>query len=74
MLQEILLSVCLLLQPLECKDIHLQVVPESHESLLVPFHCMRQGQIVGQKWIEEHPGWTIARWKCPRPEYAKLRV
>jgi hypothetical protein len=50
------------------------VVPEAYESLQVPFHCMRQGQIAGQRWIEQHPGWRIERWKCPRPEYAKLRV
>jgi hypothetical protein len=74
MLQEILLSVCMLLDPIACKEVHLQVVPEAHESLQVPFHCMRQGQIAGQRWIDEHPGWRIDRWKCPPPHYAKLPV
>jgi hypothetical protein len=50
------------------------VVSESHESLQLPFHCMRQGQLAGQRWIEEHPGWRIQNWKCPSPGYAKVRV
>jgi hypothetical protein len=65
MLQPIVLSVCMLLAPTQCKDVHLQTASEFGASLQVPFNCVRQGQIEGQKWIEQHPGWRIERWKCP---------
>jgi hypothetical protein len=63
-LEEIVLSVCMLIAPAHCKDVHLQVASELGASLLVPFNCMRQGQIEGQKWIAAHPGWQIVRWRC----------
>jgi hypothetical protein len=75
MLQEIVLSVCTLVVPAACKEVHLQVTSEYGASLQMPFHCARQGQIQGQKWIAQHPGWRIERWSCPPPSLrAKLGI
>jgi hypothetical protein len=65
MLQQIVFSVCTLLAPTQCKDVYLQIASEFGASLQLPFNCARQGQIEGQKWIQQHPGWRIERWKCP---------
>ena len=67
MLQEIVLVVCVLMQPSRCEPVHLQVASEYGESLQVPFNCMKQGQIQAVKWVEEHPDRSIAGWKCPPP-------
>ena len=74
MLQVIVLSVCRLVEPAHCKDVHLQIEPEFGESLQLPFNCMRQGQIQGQKWLEENPGWRIVGWKCPSVERKREEV
>jgi hypothetical protein len=75
MLQELVLSVCMLVAPAECREVHLQVASEYGASLQVPFHCARQGQIEGEKWMAQNPGWRIERWGCPPPpRRAKLGV
>jgi hypothetical protein len=56
MLQEIVLSVCMLIEPDHCKDVHVQVASELDASLQVALNCMRQAQTEGQKWIEGHAG------------------
>ena len=72
MLQSIVLSVCTLLTPTQCKDVHLQAVSEFGASLQVPFNCVKQGQLEGQKWIEQHPGWRIERWNAPQRKEWRL--
>ena len=65
---------CALLAPTQCKDVYLQIASEFGASLQVPFNCVRQGQIEGQKWIEQHPGWRIERWKCPAAEMIDVNL
>lgn len=65
MLQEIVLCVCMLIEPAHCKDGHVQVASALDANLQVALNCLRQGQTEDQKWIEGHPGWRIDRWKCP---------
>lgn len=65
MLQDIVLSVCMILAPDRCKDVRLQIASEFSASLQLPSNCMKQAQIEGQRWIEQHPGWRIVSWKCP---------
>ena len=65
MLQQIVFSVCLVSNSTQCKEVYVQTASEVGQSLQVPYHCLRQGQIEGQKWIERHPEWRIERWKCP---------
>jgi hypothetical protein len=75
MLQVIVLSVCTLGAPTQCKAVYLHIASEIGASLQVPYHCARQGQIEAQKWIAQHPGWRIERWRCPSPsELAKLGI
>jgi hypothetical protein len=64
-LETIVLATCLIGSPSTCKDIYLQVAPENGASLQLPYYCARQGQIEVQKWISDHPGWSVERWSCP---------
>jgi hypothetical protein len=63
--ETIVLATCLISSPITCKDVEIQVTPDKGASLQMPFHCFRQGQIEGQKWIAEHPEWRITKWSCP---------
>jgi hypothetical protein len=74
MLQEIVLAVCVLMQPTHCEAIHIQVVAEYGESLQVPFNCMKQGQIQAAKWIEAHPNRRVDHWTCPLPGGGRERI
>jgi len=29
-----------------------------------PRACMVEGQQVAAEWVEEHPKWMLARWRC----------
>lgn len=31
---------------------------------LTPFQCMQQGQLTALRFLEEHPGVQIVKWKC----------
>ena len=74
MLQQIVLSVCLLTAPTQCKDVYLQMASDFGASLQVPFNCAKQGQITGQKWVEQNPSWRIERWKCPPTQKKELDI
>lgn len=65
MLETIVIAACLISSPITCKDIEVRITPQDGASLQLPFHCARQGQIEGQKWISDHPEWRIAKWSCP---------
>jgi hypothetical protein len=64
-LETIVFAICLIASPVTCKDLEVQIQPENGASLQMPFHCFRQGQIEGAKWISDHPEWRIAKWSCP---------
>ena len=34
---------------------------------VTPYECQTMGQISVAKWLEEHPGYKIIKWRCPRP-------
>ena len=72
MLQAIVLSVCTVIAPAQCKDVQVTIASEFGASLQLPFNCVKQGQIEGQKWVEQHPGWRLLGWKCPRSETKKV--
>ena len=59
---EIILSVCLIAQADECKDVHLRYLGDS----VTPMQCLMGGQPQIARWIEGHPKWTVKRWKCGR--------
>ncbi len=66
---ELLVTVCLINTPGECKDVHLSYTADS----VTPHQCMMFGQAELAKWSEGHPKWRIEKWKCQKPgEVAKI--
>lgn len=57
---EILVSVCLVQEPGQCKDVRLNFMAEA----VTPRECMLNGQAEIAKWTEGHPGWAIQKWTC----------
>ena len=65
---ELLLAVCLIDNPGNCKDVHLTYSAEA----LTPMQCAMQAQPEIAKWIREHPGWVTKRYTCRAAgQYAK---
>lgn len=66
---EIVLSVCLLANPSDCKEISLAQMGEK----VTPYACMFRGQVTASRWAKENPQYKIAKWKCSAArEFAKL--
>ncbi len=66
---EIVLSVCLLANPSDCKEISLAQMGEK----VTPYVCMFRGQVAASRWAEQHPNYKISKWKCGAArEFAKL--
>ncbi len=59
----VVLSVCLIAQPMKCKDIQIPVL-EVDEKMLTPWKCAHHGQLQAVKWIKTHPKYQIKRYKC----------
>lgn len=59
---ELLVSVCLISDPTQCKDVNLVYTDEA----LTPMQCMMGAQPEIAKWIEAHPQWTLKRWTCQK--------
>lgn len=55
---ELVLSVCLISEPANCKEVNLSYLAEQ------PSQCLLHGQAEIARWQEGHPEWRIARWKC----------
>lgn len=54
------LSVCLLSDPTDCKDVHLTFMADN----TTPMQCIRMGQPEIAKWTVEHPKWRVKKWRC----------
>ncbi|BBE72544.1 hypothetical protein [Oharaeibacter diazotrophicus] len=54
---ELVMTVCLLTQPGDCKKERLPF----EGSLMT---CARSGQFAVAEWIGTHPKWQISRWRC----------
>ena len=35
--------------------------------LVLPIGCIMAGQRYGEAWLEEHPKWRLAGWRCELP-------
>jgi hypothetical protein len=46
-----------------CQNVTL---PIDQQLANLPFACIKFGQEAGAKWLDEHPGWKIARIDCKR--------
>lgn len=53
---------CLPGASIDCREEKLLFQAEN----LTPFQCAMQAQPQLAKWVEGHPGYTIAKWGCRR--------
>lgn len=66
---EIVVAVCLIDVPNQCKDVRFTFMAES----VTPHQCMQHGQTEIAKWMESHPNWTVRKWRCgPAGQVAKI--
>lgn len=59
------LTVCLVAEPTKCKQVDL---PQMIHEMPLPFEQMRYGQLAAMKWIEEHPGHFVTRYRLHKRE------
>jgi hypothetical protein len=55
----LLLTVCLIGAPSDCRDHKIALVPG-----VTVIQCMMTAPAHIAKWSEEHPGWHVERWQC----------
>jgi len=60
---ELVLVVCLIDRPDQCRDVGVTYLAEN----LTPMQCIMQAPPHMARWVDEHPGWRVARWTCRRP-------
>lgn len=54
----LVLVVCLSATPDVCREEHPPIDAVS------PMSCVVQGQQIAAEWIEDHPKWQLAAWRC----------
>ena len=54
----LILVVCLSSTPNVCREERPPIDAVS------PMACMVQGQQIAAEWLEEHPKWQLAAWRC----------
>ncbi|MDX2258341.1 MAG: hypothetical protein NW205_05425 [Hyphomicrobiaceae bacterium] len=65
---EIVISACMIEDPAKCQDVNLTFMAET----VTPHQCMMYGQFEIAKWVEGHPKWRVAKWRCGKARiYAK---
>jgi len=66
---ELAFVTCLLANPARC---------ENHSLLFMDSHglqgCLLEGQHELVRWIEDHPGQMVARWKCRLTEPREIDI
>jgi hypothetical protein len=65
---DLVLTICLILTPSECRIERLSVSIEP----VPPQQCMVGAQQIIAEWVQSHPKWRIERWRCEpagRPTY-----
>lgn len=65
----LLVSVCLLTDPKQCKEVELQFTDE-----MTQMQCLMGAQVEIAKWIEAHPKWTFKKWKCTNSSALKQDI
>ncbi len=55
----IIISACLISDPGTCKDYRIPLEADIDETKCAYFAPPHFG-----KWADEHPGWTIKKWRC----------
>jgi hypothetical protein len=59
---EIIVTVCALAQPSQCEEQHLQYAFGGS-----PRQCTMNAQPYLAQWLNQHPKWSIVRWRCDVP-------
>lgn len=67
---ELIISVCLMNDPAQCKNVHLTYMGE----LSSPYQCMRGGQPELVKWTVNNPGWSIRKWRCGQVDVSRKEI
>jgi len=60
---EIVITICAVAQPSDCRVKHLQFVYEGSLS-----QCAKNAQLEIAKWIGDNPDWFATRWRCEDPQ------
>jgi hypothetical protein len=63
MISAVMLTFCLLGKPSDCLPPKKFFI-ESEENLALPMLCMKQAQHMAVEWIEAHPGYFLAKYRC----------
>jgi hypothetical protein len=63
----IVISACLTGDPGVCKDYRIPLAAHVDSG-----RCMVQAQPHFARWVEQHPGWTIKRWRCTSSDVQDL--
>jgi len=59
---EVIMTVCALANPSQCEEQHLQYAGQGTLR-----QCTMNAQPYMAQWINEHPKWSIVRWRCEVP-------
>lgn len=57
-MKELILIFCLIADHRSCLEMH------PHPEGLSSFECFKQGQLEAVGWLDEHPKWFLAKWRC----------
>ena len=63
---ELVFTVCLLTSPEKCEERAIQYVD------VTPTSCMMNASPYLARWVGQHPGWKVTRWKCESPSARKI--
>jgi hypothetical protein len=56
---QIVFVFCMLASPAQCQE---QRIPGVEVASIN--ECMTNGQSIAIRWLEDHPKWMLARWRC----------
>lgn len=54
----LVLVVCLSATPSICRE------EQPPMDAVSPMSCAVQGQLIAVEWLEDHPKWQLAAWRC----------
>jgi hypothetical protein len=57
---ELILAVCMLSSPADCREERVSISMEP----TAPMQCMIGAQPVIAEWAQTHPKWKVERWRC----------
>jgi hypothetical protein len=57
---ELILSICLISSPLDCREEHISVSLERSDSMT----CMITAPPMIAEWSNVHPKWKVVKWRC----------